>query len=281
MTLQPARRDDISRQVVDLHYVVTGDGPRTCILIHGAAVDRNDLESIAAHLSRTHTVLSVDLRGHGLSPAADTYAISDIAADVQALADRLDLRGAVAIGHSLGGLVALELAATTPLRIGGLVILDSSPAPRPDALVWLDDLSDRLLGPNYATEWPEFVRGTALAGPVAFPLPAALAAAIERAARTPPELPRALVPEFVEYARTRSVEALAACSMPILLIGSSAPTVDVDAVRAAAPQTLFAQVAISGHSLQHEVPEQVNAMIDRFIELCLPAEGALVAPDVD
>jgi pimeloyl-ACP methyl ester carboxylesterase len=137
------------RETVVLGRQVEGAGDPACILIHGIALDRNDLRPLAEPLSASHLVVSIDLRGHGQSPGGPGYEIEALAADVRALADELDLRKAVVIGHSLGGLVALEAAATAPDRFGGLVILDSSPAPQPDAGagVWRGCVAERTLAP--------------------------------------------------------------------------------------------------------------------------------------
>jgi pimeloyl-ACP methyl ester carboxylesterase len=80
-----------------------------------------------------------------------------------------------------------------------------------------------------------------------------------------PNLVRAVVRQFTDYAEHRSLEALRACAMPIMIVGASAPTPDPTAVAEAAPQTVFAQVAVSGHFMHHEVPDQLCAMLDQFI----------------
>jgi hypothetical protein len=86
----------------------------------------------------------------------------------------------------------------------------------------------------------------------------------------PPELTRPLVRSFTDYATRRGRADLAACAMPILMISSSSPTNDEDAVRAVAPQTVFAQVAASGHFMHHEVSDQVYAMVEHFVTNCVP-----------
>jgi pimeloyl-ACP methyl ester carboxylesterase len=254
-------------ETVALAYGVEGTGDPPCVLVHGITLSRDDLRPLAGPLSARHSVVSVDLRGHGQSPAGVSYEIEDLAADVRALADTLELRDAVVIGHSLGGLVALEVAATAPDRFDGLVIIDSSPAPQPEALAWLRDLERTLAGSDFETVWPEFCR-TALFGVTA--TDELRDRVFREMGSASPEPTRSLVRSFNDYAEHRSLAALRACAMPILVIGSSSPTPDTRAVAEAAPQTVFAQVAASGHFLHHEVSDQLYAMIEHFVSNCVP-----------
>jgi pimeloyl-ACP methyl ester carboxylesterase len=257
----------VARETVALGFGVEGAGDPTCVLIHGITLDRNDLRPLAEPLATTHSVVSVDLRGHGTSPDGSGWEIEDLAADVCALTDSLNLSGAVVIGHSLGGLVALAAAASAPGRFAGLVILDSTPAPQPEALGWLQGLSASIDGPDYATVWPEFCR-TALFG---YTASAGLRDRISaQMAAAPPELTRPLVRSFNDFAEHRSLDALRTCDMPILVVSSSSPTNDEHAIRETAPHTVFGQVVASGHFMHHEVPDQLHAMVEHFVSDCLP-----------
>jgi pimeloyl-ACP methyl ester carboxylesterase len=261
---------------VTLAYSISGAGDPVCVLLHGITLDRHDLRPLADPLAERHTVVSLDLRGHGESPAGSALEIEDLAADVCALADELGLTGAVLIGHSLGGNVALAAASRAPERFGALVILDSTPMPTPEARAWLEGLVDSIEGPDYATVWPEFCR-TALFGWVAGEeLRGSISAHMGSA---PPELTRPIVRSFADYAAHRGRADLVACDMPILMISSSLPTNDEDAIREAAPQTVFAQVVASGHFMHHEVPDQLYPMVEHFVSSCVPRpEFARPAP---
>jgi pimeloyl-ACP methyl ester carboxylesterase len=77
-------------------------------------------------------LIALDLRGHGFSDKPQTgYTLSDYAADVVALFDSLGIEQATVIGHSLGSLVSLEIAATNADRICTLV-LEEPTLPLPD-----------------------------------------------------------------------------------------------------------------------------------------------------
>lgn len=73
------------------------------------------------HLSPHYRVITPDLRGHGKSPApGGIYAMDELAADVLALLDRLQVERAAVAGHSMGGYVALALWRLAPERIAGM-----------------------------------------------------------------------------------------------------------------------------------------------------------------
>ncbi|WP_217238456.1 alpha/beta hydrolase [Streptomyces sp. AC555_RSS877] len=102
-----------------------GDGPQL-VLLHGYGRSLTDWDAAAALLTVGHRVLAVDLPGHGRSPGITPWTIPTV---VRHIADTLDAHGvpeAVVVGHSLGGLVAVEYARANPdrARARGAVNLD-------------------------------------------------------------------------------------------------------------------------------------------------------------
>jgi pimeloyl-ACP methyl ester carboxylesterase len=103
-----------------LHTRRYGHGTRRIALLHGVSGDHRMFHDLTDRLTqRDYTVIGVDLRGHGQSPRADSYAISDFADDVvETLPTQLD----VILGHSLGGVVLIE--AVERLQPGRAIYLD-------------------------------------------------------------------------------------------------------------------------------------------------------------
>ncbi len=62
------------------------------------------------------------------------------------------------------------------------------------------------------------------------------------------------------------VAAVLACRAPFLYIDAGTPNVDVNRLRRMAPHLALGRTVGSGHFNQLEVPDQVNAMIARFLE---------------
>jgi pimeloyl-ACP methyl ester carboxylesterase len=66
-------------------------------------------------------------------------------------------------------------------------------------------------------------------------------------------------------------EAAAACRVPALLISSGTPLSDISRFQELTPQLATGQTVGAGHFITLFVPEQVNAMIEQFLAISLPA----------
>jgi pimeloyl-ACP methyl ester carboxylesterase len=108
-----------------LAYDRRGKG-RPLVLIHGYPLDHTIWEPIVPLLENDFDLILPDLRGFGESDVPKTkYAMSDLAADVASLLDRLGIEKAAIVGHSMGGYVALAFAHAYPHRILGLGLVSS------------------------------------------------------------------------------------------------------------------------------------------------------------
>ncbi|HEU5214586.1 MAG TPA: alpha/beta fold hydrolase [Gaiellaceae bacterium] len=105
-----------------LRYAVGGEGP-PLVLVHGLGGTIENWLALAPELAARHRVLVPDLPGHGRSsPLSEARDIDALAGAVLTVADTEEIRGAVWIGHSLGGVVALRAAALRPDAVRGLVL---------------------------------------------------------------------------------------------------------------------------------------------------------------
>ncbi|MHB8626374.1 MAG: alpha/beta fold hydrolase [Aggregatilineales bacterium] len=109
-----------------LHYLdYPGDG-QTLILTHGLTANAWSLDPLAKRLSPHFHVVTVDMRGRGLSDKPATgYALTDIASDILGLMDIFGIQQGSVGGHSSGGLLTLFMAATYPDRISKAIMLDA------------------------------------------------------------------------------------------------------------------------------------------------------------
>lgn len=97
------------------------------LLLHGWTCDSHDWNmQIPSLLSRGHTLILADLRGHGRSSAPDTtYSFEELALDISALLQHLDLgEPVIAFGHSLGSVLVHQLAIMSPDLVRALVLVD-------------------------------------------------------------------------------------------------------------------------------------------------------------
>ena len=118
-------------QGLKINYYEAGQGPPV-LLLHGFGACAYTWRFIIPPLAADHRVITMDLKGFGLSdkPADDRYAIDDQAEIIAAFIRSQDLKDAVLVGNSMGGGVALltyfKFKGESPGRIKSLVLIDSA-----------------------------------------------------------------------------------------------------------------------------------------------------------
>jgi len=111
----------------NLYYELSGAKRPVFVFVHGGACDHKDWAHQVRSLSPTYTVLTFDLRGHGLSNGAfKDCRIEQWAADLNALIEAHKLGPVVLTGHSLGARIVVEAAWRRPDNVGAIVLLDGS-----------------------------------------------------------------------------------------------------------------------------------------------------------
>jgi 3-oxoadipate enol-lactonase / 4-carboxymuconolactone decarboxylase len=108
----------------------TAEGPPGAppvLLLHSVGTALQVWDRQAEALARRYRVWRMDLRGHGLTaPIAGEASIADLAGDVFAMMDAAGLSAAHVAGLSIGGRVAMEMAALRPERVLSLFLLDTA-----------------------------------------------------------------------------------------------------------------------------------------------------------
>ena len=105
-----------------LRYAVGGEGP-PIVLVHGLGGTIENWRALAPALAARHRVLVPDLPGHGHSaPLVETRDLDSFAQAVLGIAEAEEIREAVWVGHSLGGVVALRAVTLRPSAARGLVL---------------------------------------------------------------------------------------------------------------------------------------------------------------
>src|SRR5450631_4154675 len=134
-------------------YAYTGgkafDATLPCVVfIHGALHDHSVWTPLARWCAHHgHAVLAVDLAGHGRSGGAPAASVEDSADWLLALLDAARVARCVLVGHSMGSLIALEVAARAPQRARSLVMIGTAyPMKVSDALLaTAQDAPDRAI----------------------------------------------------------------------------------------------------------------------------------------
>jgi pimeloyl-ACP methyl ester carboxylesterase len=117
----------------EIHVLERGEGP-PIVLLHGITLAARIWGYQLHDLSATHRVVAIDQRGHGRSRAGREPAdLTRLGTDLLTVLEALDLRHAVLVGHSMGGMVVLRLLADRPEtlseRVAGVGLVATSGGP--------------------------------------------------------------------------------------------------------------------------------------------------------
>lgn len=251
---------------VGLHYTVDGaaDAP---LLVLGASLGTTGAiwQPQVRALTQRYRVVRYDHRGHGGSPVPPgPYRIEDLGGDVLALLDRLDADRALLGGISLGGMVAMWVAAHAPERIDKLALVCTSARLGPPQL-WADRavavraggpgaIADSLIGRWFT---PSFIANNK--GVVAW---------VRRLLMTSPAQGYAECCGVIEHMDLTGV--LGRIAAPTLVIaGADDPATPPEHARQIAAGIHQARVAIvpdAAHLANVEQPELVGRLLREFLD---------------
>jgi pimeloyl-ACP methyl ester carboxylesterase len=256
-----ARRDNLS-----LYYERAGSGSPPVVFVHGWCCDHTFFAPQYDHFGASHAVMTYDLRGCGRSDrTADGYDVPDLADDLAWLCEELGICGAVVIGHSLGGMIAIELAARYPGLARAVISDDPGPIdPLPETRRIYEKFIADMAGPDGEAARRDWVEGSAE--------PTEGDELRRRIVETMCAVPLDIAAAVIRGAMAwDGVAALTACKVPTLVLRSNL------AGSNAAPRLLahnadlhFGVTVGSGHFHQLDAADQVTPMMERFIRVAVP-----------
>jgi pimeloyl-ACP methyl ester carboxylesterase len=245
---------------ITLAYEDRGAGKPAFVFVHGWTCNRSFFAPQVAHFARQHRVVSIDLRGHGESDKPQgPYTRAQDADDIAYVIEHLGLGPVVAVGHSMGGTIVLQLAVAHPACVAAIVMVDPAPfvfAPEQragvEAMVAAIEAGDQeprhqfianhlflptsdrklveeVLAVMLAT--PSHVAASAMRGDLAFDGPT----------------------------------VAAQCTVPALHLAATPPFNPPQRMAEWLPGLVNGWTVGAGHFNQLEAPDQVNAMIEGFL----------------
>ena len=124
------------------------------VFIHGAGMDRTAWQLQSRNIAHNGCrVFAVDLPGHGRSEGPPLKSIAEMADWVALFMDASETESAIIVGHSMGALIGLEVAARHPLKVNKLVLIgvaEKMPV-HPDLLAAAK--ANQPLGPELVVFW--------------------------------------------------------------------------------------------------------------------------------
>jgi pimeloyl-ACP methyl ester carboxylesterase len=283
---------DGTELAVNLAGSKDGAARPSLVFVHGFTVDMTAWHFQWKRFVRDHRCVLYDQRGHGRSsPAADgDYSLEALGRDLRAVLDAAVGPGpAVLIGHSMGGMAILSLAALHPEEFGGRVqgVVLANTAAADILREMVGNLGMRLgglvfpalrrLGGNhqlaYRLRQRAVGRGTDLAfllaratnfGPHA--PPSMVDYLVSVAARTPPEVWTDIMASIVDMDLGHALEHVA---VPTLLVAGDVdrltPPATARAMKRRLPDARMVVFKEAGHCVMLERHEQFNGTIEEFL----------------
>ena len=115
----------VNARCITLHYIDWGGGGPTMLLLHGDMRTCRSWDAVARRLIPSHRILALDARGHGDSDWTPRgYRFSERVDDLAAFCDALELRNAIGVAHSTGGVVMALCAQQRPDIFSRLALLE-------------------------------------------------------------------------------------------------------------------------------------------------------------
>lgn len=247
-----------------LHYAESGssDG-EPVIFLHGWPDSWFSFSRVLPLLPENLHAVAVDQRGFGDSDRPlSGYTIPEMAADVIAFLDALEIERATLVGHSFGTFVARQAAIAQPQRVAGLVLIGTGFAASNPVIRDLQDVLRGLPDPVTVEFAREFQSST-----VYRPLPPEFFERIvAESLKLPPRLWRLTIDRLVEYDDSRQLVRIEA---PTLLLWGDRDALfsraDQDRFMEALPAARLMVYEETGHCPNWERPEQVAADIASLI----------------
>lgn len=258
----------LARDGVQLSFDVAGRGSPQFLFVHGLGGDRTHFAPQMAYFARQGRALNAELRGHGESDKPhQQYSVEGFAEDLVWLCKQQDITKPVIVGQSMGGNMALEIAARYPDFPAGLVLLDSGVLFPASAGAVFEGYLQGLKRPDFADEARRIVADSCL------PTDRCRAQVEQTFLATPQHVLVSTFKSLFPWDAHRARECLQATRVPVLYIEAAHRLADLDGFAALCPQLVTAKAVGSGHFLAMEVPEQINPMIDRFVSLYVQGRG--------
>lgn len=99
------------------------------VFVHGYTGSTLDFRDQLTSFAQRRRVLALDQRGHGNSSHQTDYSLPQLALDLLAWMDAMEIAQCDLLGHSMGGIVALRAAVGQPDRFRSLILMDTSAQP--------------------------------------------------------------------------------------------------------------------------------------------------------
>ncbi len=251
--------------MIDLpHWIEAGSGP-PIVLLHGISGGAEGWRPLLGPLAAAgRRAIAWDLPGYGRSPAPRASGFGSWVNALLSLFDATHLERPVLVGHSLGGMIALETALAAPGRLGGLFLVCTTPGFGVSAGPAQQAFLETRLGPlAHGATMAELASSVIPEMMAAGAAPDVLAAHQALMGAIPPDSYRAAMTALVGFDRRHALDRI---DLPVTCLAGEHDRIARPAVmRAMAsrlPMGRYGVLSGAGHLAPYEQP-------DRFVEALL------------
>lgn len=265
------RSHTVERDAIRLRVQQWGGTAPPCLLLHGVGDNSQVWREFVRLWKPQRRVVATDFRGHGDSgwDPAGRYEVDDYVADVERVIEECGGGGVSLIGHSLGGDVALRVAARAPALVTHLVLVDFGPE--------LNEAARKVAGSKLASSLHAFESVADYAAWLAMSRPLAKVPLLESYAEhclrreergfVPKMDPRVIRNEYALASDTLWL-LLREIVCPVLIVrgqGSALLTRETVArVLRTASNSEAATIGMAGHSVMLENPQELAEAVRSF-----------------
>ena len=119
---------DVEVNGINMHYAVMGEGS-PLILIHGNGGSHEELMGLMRYFANDYKVYAPDSRNQGKSGFSEELSYKLMAIDYKAFTDSLNIQKPLVIGHSDGGIIAIQMSMDYPALLKGFVAFGANSRP--------------------------------------------------------------------------------------------------------------------------------------------------------
>jgi non-heme chloroperoxidase len=247
------------------------------LFLHGLTDSWRAFKPLLSRLQGSHRAIAFSHRGHGdSSKPTSGYGIPDLAADAAAALEALGVGRVLVVGHSLGTLAAIRLAASRPELIAGVVLIGpfvtTAGNPTIDEL-WRDlfaTVADPL-DPAVVRAWQEGASSPDLD-------PAFLAEVITESMKSPARVWRAAFEDLLTTDLSDDLGKIAAPTLVIVGELDAMCEADAERVSIAVPGARLVRLPSRAHAPHWEDPATVAQLLADFLDGVGPAAKPAFAP---
>jgi len=248
--------------------LVSGEAAETVVLLHGLGGGADSWAPVVEALAPRYRVLAWDMPGYGESPPLKEMSFPALAGALLALMDAHGVDAAHLVGHSMGGMVAQEFAATHPERVRALVLSATSPAfGRPGGDWQKAFLRERLAALDAGQSLVDLAPAMVAALVGDDPDPEGVELAVACLARVPEATYRAAMRCLVTFDRR---DALGRIAVPTLLLAgekdTTAPPAMMERMAGHIPGARYQCIPGAGHLANLERPTAFSTAVLEFLQ---------------